>query len=230
MRKIRMTIGLLLILIGLIGGATAKVSAATTANTGVTGRVVDGKTAQPWVYGAEVVAIQTTITPGFLGTTTLAADGTFTINYSSSGTPTDDLNMCASVGGCVAPQNFANVQVLIVFTCDINTSNGTRSNYQTSNDSNCPLDPLGAATSPVLTGLPNNMEVQYTDTFVGTVRNLGDIDTNRGPTAVSLQTITAASTTNWLLILLPMLFIMTGGWLLVKRPTVARQPVTRQRS
>lgn len=222
MRKLRMIIGVLLILVGLIGGMVANVSAATTANTGVTGRVVDGKTAQPWRYGAEVVAIQTTITPGFLGTTTLNADGTFTINYSSTGTPTDDLNMCASVGGCVAPQDFANVQVLIVFTCDIESTN-TRPDYQTSNDTNCPLDPLGPDTTPVLTGLPNNMEVQYTDTFVGSVRNLGDIDTNRGPTAVSLQTITATSTTNWLLVLLSLLSIMTGGWLLVKRPALARQ-------
>jgi hypothetical protein len=215
MRKIRVIIGILLILIGLIGGMVANVSAATTANTGVTGRVVDGKTAQGWQYGAEVAVIE--VGTGVLGSANLGNDGSFTVTYG-----TDPLGLCS--GSCATPSNFAQIYVLINFTCDLNTSNGSRTTTPTlsSTDSNCPVNDTLAGGGQPLVGIPNNISLQTIDTGSG-VQNLGDIDTNRGPTAVSLQTITATSTNNWLLILLPLLSIMAGGWLLVKRPALARQ-------
>lgn len=215
MRKIRMIIGILLILVGLIGGMVANVSAATTANTGVTGRVVDGKTAQGWQYGAEVAVIE--VGAGVLGSTTLQNDGSFIVNYG-----TDPLSLCG--GSCATPSSFAQIFVLINFTCDLSTTNGTRTTTPTlsSDDLNCPVDTTLALSGPSLVGIPNNISLQTIDTGSG-MQNLGDIDTNRGPTAVSLQTITATSTTNWLLVLLSLLSIMTGGWLLVKRPALARQ-------
>ncbi|MFQ5399689.1 MAG: hypothetical protein ACE5E7_08840 [Anaerolineae bacterium] len=218
MKRISRFNGVALIIAGvlLIAMAITQMAvAAPGANTGVTGRVVDAKTVNPWVYGGEVVVIQTTGTNiGLKGSTFLASDGTFTVVYNS----TDDLNLCGNgigqMGPCSTADNFANIQILIAFTCDLNTGNGTRPNSASSNDANCPLTVGGIP----LSSLPNNMEYQLTDTFISGIRNVGDIDTNRGPTAVTLETISISNNEQFLvLIVVGTILIALGTFLTVRR-------------
>lgn len=191
-------IGIFLIIVGILMASFASVQPVAAANTGVMGQIVDGKTAQGWAYGAEILIIQISgATPGLKGSTYLAADGTFSVNYPTASNTgmTDDLGLCASMGNCLPVDNFSSLQVLIGFTCDFNTVNGTRPNETTSNDGNCPADQDLNANPVPLVGLPGNFEVSYTDTFSSVMRDLGDIDTNRGPTAITLKAISAENTT-----------------------------------
>lgn len=186
-------LGIFFVIIGFVMASFGAAQPVVAANTGVTGQVVDGKTAQGWGYGAEIMVIQTTGTDtGLKGTAILDANGNFTVSYGS----TDTLSLCSSMGGCTTADNFASMQVLISFTCEFDPT-FSRPNETTSNDSNCPINaaPGGSPALPPLVGLPGNFEIGYTDNFQSVIRNLGDIDTNRGPTAITLEAISAESTT-----------------------------------
>lgn len=184
-------LGIFLVIIGFVVASFASTQPVAAANTGVTGQVVDGKTAQGWGYGAEILVIQTTGTnTGLKGSAVLDANGNFTILYNV----TDTLGLCGSMGGCSLANNFASMQVLIGMTCEYDMSNGSRT-YNSGSDPNCPWSQTIGGSPVPLVGLPGNFEVGYTDNFSAVTRNLGNIDTNRGPTIINLEAISAESTT-----------------------------------
>jgi len=167
-----------------------ELQAAQTPITGLSGRLIDSRTLQPWVYGAEIQVVQTTGTnTGLKGSTvvTLGAtvpgdpsqsDGQWSITFGT----TDDLSLCAGGGGCTIGNEFATYQVQVNFTCNLNTTNGTRPAFDSSDDTNCPIQ----VDSVDMTGVPINFEFTVTDTATGSMVNLGDAETERGPTAVNL--------------------------------------------
>lgn len=219
-------IGIFIIVIGLlmVGFASIQsVTAAPEANTGIVGRIVDGKTAQPWGYGAEVIIIQTSGTNvGLKGSAVLAANGTFAITYPTATNTgmTDPLSLCGTgagqMGDCTTVENFATLQLMVTFRCDWNTGNGTRPMFNSSTDASCPLTPLGGGTT-ALVGLPGNFQYQYTDTFAAGTRDLGDFDTNRGPTAISLEAVHADSNTISPLAIAGIMVILFGTGLMIYR-------------
>jgi len=195
------------IVVAILVASLISVQPVAAANTSITAQIVDGKTAQGWKYGAEIIVVQITgANVGLKGSTRLDANGYFTINY-PSGTNTgmtDDLGLCGTgagqMGDCTPVSNWSSLQILISFTCDWELP-PYRQNYQNSTDGYCPvLVDLDGNPVP-LVGLPGNFEVSYTDTFSAVPRNLGNIDTNRGPTALELVdfSVTPQSSNNtWL--------------------------------
>ncbi len=181
------------------------------ADTGLSGRLIDSGTLQPWEYRAEIKVIQTSGTNiGLKGSTYVAADGTWSITFGS----TDGLNICG--GSCTPGEAYATYQVVVNFTCDLETANGTRPNYTTSTDPNCPLT---STSYGALTGLPTNFEVTVTDGASGGVQNMGDIETQRGPTAIQLENFSAQSASQWTLVLTGagLLALVAAGFAVARR-------------
>ena len=205
---VKMLAFLTIVLLGTTTPAHAEPEA-PAANSGVTGQIVDGGTAQPWLYGGEVAVIE--VNGGVLGSTNLSNDGSFTVTYG-----TDPLSLCT--GSCTTPTDFAEIYVLINFTCNLNTSDGERTATPlSSDDTTCPINDTLAGGGEPLTGLPNNINLQGVDTGTG-VQDLGDIDTNRGPTAVSLNTFSAnGQPTNWLPTAAALMLVSLMGVALIKR-------------
>ncbi len=157
-----------------------EITAAETPDTVLHGRIIDSKTLQPWLYGAEIRIIQTSGTnTGVKGSASVSlADGTWSITLGT----TDDLGICG--GNCTAGNNYAQYAVQVNFKCDIETTNtGSRPDYTSSTDANCPVTVSGTS----LTGLPSNFEVTVTDSASGGSVDLGDWETHRGPTAIVLS-------------------------------------------
>ncbi len=181
------------------------------ADTGLSGRLIDSKTLQPWKYGAEIKVIQTSGTNvGLKGSTFVSlADGTWSITFGT----TDDLSICG--GSCTAGEPYATYQVVVNFTCDLATANGTRPNYATTSDANCPITASGTP----LTGLPTNFEVTVTDGASGAIHNMGDIETQRGPTAIRLENFSAQSASQWTLVLAGagLLALVAAGFVVTRR-------------
>ncbi len=154
-----------------------------TPDTGLSGRLIDSKTLQPWAYGAEIQVVQVTgDNIGLKGSTYAASDGTWSITFAT----TDDLGLCG--GACTTGNEYAVYRVVVNFTCDLQTGNGTRPDYQTSDDGNCPITVGGTD----LTGLPINFETEITDAASGSMHNVGDMETGRGPTAIVLEDFSSA--------------------------------------
>lgn len=157
-----------------------EITAAETPDTELHGRIIDSKTLQPWKYGAEIRIIQTSgENTGLKGSTVVSlADGTWSITLGT----TDDLGICD--GNCTEGNNYAKYAVQVNFKCDIETTTtGSRPDYTSSTDANCPTTVDGTA----LTGLPSNFEVEVTDSASGGSVDLGDWETHRGPTAIVLS-------------------------------------------
>jgi hypothetical protein len=198
------------------------------ANTSITAQIVDGKTAQGWAYGAEIIVVQITGTNvGLKGSARLDANGYFTINYptgTNSGM-TDALGLCGTnpgqMGDCTPVNNWSSLQLLISFTCDWEPT-FYRQDYQNSTDGFCPVS-VDLNGNPVpLVGLPGNFEVSYTDTFSAVPRNLGNIDTNRGPTALELVdfSVTPQSSNNtWLpfVLLIGSVALVSGAVTIIRK-------------
>jgi len=155
-----------------------------TPDTGLSGTIIDSKTLQPWVHGAEIVVIQTSgVNVGMKANTFVAADGTWSVNFGT----TDTIELCS---GCTTGNEYATYQVKVNFKCDLQSAadgsgiigEGTRSSITVSDDDNCGVP---------LVGIPVNFEETVTDSASGGVIDVGDWETGRGPTAVSLQSITA---------------------------------------
>jgi len=159
-----------------------------TPDTGLSGTIIDSKTLQPWVHGAEIVVIQTSgVNVGMKANTFVAADGTWSVNFGT----TDTIELCS---GCTTGNEYATYQVKVNFKCDLQSAadgsgiigEGTRSSITVSDDDNCGVP---------LVGIPVNFEETVTDSASGGVIDVGDWETGRGPTAVSLQNVTADSNT-----------------------------------
>jgi len=180
-------------------------------DTGISGRLIDSGTLQPWMYGAEIKVIQTSGTNvGLKGSTYVSlADGTWSITFGS----TDGLGICG--GSCTGGEAYATYQVVVNFTCDLETVNGNRPNYTSSTDANCPTTVSGTP----LVGLPTNFEVTVTDGASGGIQALGDIETQRGPTAIQLENFSAQSASQWTLVLTGagLLALVAAGFAVTRR-------------
>jgi hypothetical protein len=190
---------------------THQIVGAETPDTGLTGRLVDSKTLQPWLYGAEIEVVQTNgVNVGPKGNTFVdLSDGTWTVDF---GGASDDINLCS--GSCTDGNEYATYQIRVRFTCNLNTANGTRPNATTSNDVNCPITQGGTD----LFGVPSNFEITVTDSASGTRIDIGDIETERGPTAVTLQNIgTQAGAAPWLAMATLLLLVGTAVVIMRRR-------------
>jgi LPXTG-motif cell wall-anchored protein len=217
MKKIAVLLVVILGLFGLVFANAPATNAAPDAYTGLSGRIIDSKTLEPWSYGAEVWVIQTTGTNvGLKGTTTVAADGTWSITFNS----TDDLNLCGSLGGCSAGNNFATYVVRVSFSCNLETANTNSRSAgppPSSTDPNCPADTDLNSTGPALTGLPQDFERSVTDAFQNIVYDVGDWETGRGPTAVSLQSFNTEGGANAMLPAVVGLLLLAGASFVIIR-------------
>lgn len=218
MKHTRKVVGFLIIFVGLIFATTSVYAEpeAPTAITAITGSVFDGKTGSPWQYGAEVAIISG---GAVVGNGVLDQNGHFSIVPGN-----DPFGLCG--GTCPTTIAFGSITAVIQFTCDIqvvNVNEETRSATLPiiSDDPNCPAaGPLPSGVGgPALVGLPSNI---LADSIVvnpsNTTFDFGTIDTNRGPTAVSLNTFSAANQpTSFLPAIAALLLITFGALLLVKR-------------
>ncbi|GAB4529684.1 MAG: hypothetical protein Fur0018_16440 [Anaerolineales bacterium] len=186
-----------------------QIKPADTPDTAISGRLIDSKTLQPWLYGAEIKIVQVTgDNIGLKGSTYVSlVDGTWSITFGT----TDGLNICG--GGCTPGNSYAQYQIVVNFTCDLETANGTRPNYTSSTDVSCPMTVGGTP----LVGLPTNFEVTVTDGASGGTHNVGDIETHRGPTAIVLEDFSAQSAAPWLLAAGALLALAAGGFAVARR-------------
>ncbi len=182
-----------------------------TACTSLSGRLIDSKTLQPWVYGAEIEVIQTSGTKtGLKGSKYASIASGSEGEWSITLGVTDELNLGSPATG----EPNAVYQIKINFTCDLETANGTRPDYQTTTDpTHCPITVNGTS----LTGLPTNFEITYTDDGTGGACNAGDIETRRGPTAIVLEDFSAQSSAPWVLGGAAILLLAAGGLALLRR-------------
>jgi hypothetical protein len=193
-----------------------QLTSAETPYTGLSGRLIDSKTLQPWGYGAEIQVVQTTgINTGVKGSTSVAADGTWQIDFGA----TDSLNLCPT-GGCTPGNNYATYRIFVNYTCNLQTANGTRPAFNSSTDPNCPVNaPLsgGFMVMNALVGLPINTEFTVTDAATGNLYDTGDFETERGPTAVTLQNFGLQSNATLLPLIVLSLALMAGATIFVAR-------------
>ncbi len=180
-----------------------EITAVETPDTGLSGRLIDSKTLQPWLYGAEIKVVQISgDNLGIKGSTYASlTDGTWSIEFDS----TDNLSLCS--GNCSAGNEYAQYQIVIHYKCDLATANGTRTDYQTSTDANCPTTVSGTA----LNGLPVRYEETVTDSASNGVVNVGDIETSRGPTALTLQSFAARSNASLVYLTVIPLMVVLGA-------------------
>jgi hypothetical protein len=194
-------------LIALMGGLVLTLLAvrSVAAFSGVSGTVVDGKTNSGWQYGAEVAAYQLNAPFGPLGSTILAANGSFVLTYG-----TDTLGICG--GPCIGPQHGAQIVLVINFRCDLNTGNGTRPDHTFSDDGNCPVSQtLGGSPVP-LEGLPGGISYFYfEDEGLTGLHNAGNLATNTGPTSITLRNFNAGASGGTPVLLVAMVFLLVGG-------------------
>lgn len=159
---------------------------APTPDTGLSGRIIDSKTLGAWAYGGEIKVQQTTGTNvGLKGTSYIANDGTWSVAFNS----TDELALCG--GSCSAGNENATYVVTVNFKCNLETTVGTRlttaDGTQFAADGHCPIAGM--------TAIPVQFQVTVIDGATGAIFDVGDWETGRGPTAVSLQNVTAGNNT-----------------------------------
>ncbi|HSH03800.1 MAG TPA: hypothetical protein VLL52_14895, partial [Anaerolineae bacterium] len=151
---------------------------------GVQGTLIDSIELDPWTFGAEVFVINLStgqlvandfIVPG------MASNGVFSLTYGE-----DSLGECANYGGCVAPNNFQTIRVIINFTCDLSETNGSRPTFDSSDDVNCPIN-NGARN---MVALPAPIELDYTE-LNGGIKQLSFVQTSTDPLAVVLRDASA---------------------------------------
>jgi hypothetical protein len=194
-------------LIALLGGLVLTLLAvrSVAAYSGVSGTVVDGKTNSGWQYGGEVAAYQLNAPFGPLGSTTLAANGSFALTYDD-----DPLGVCG--GPCVTAMNGAQIVLVINFRCDLNTVNGTRPNHTFSDDANCPVSQTLGDNPVPLVGLPGGISYFYFEN-AGTPGShvAGNLATNTGPTSITLRNFNAGAGGGTPVLLVAMVFLLVGG-------------------
>jgi hypothetical protein len=217
MKRDRVLVGLFLLLLA-VAAALQPVRAAPApmAYTGVTGTVVDVYGTEPWRFGAEVIAFQ--IVPGTgvraLGSAVLDQNGFFSISHGS----TDPLGLCPAWNpdlNCASPANDVTVYVLIDFNCELQTANGTRPDYETSDDLNCPTE-IG---DDQLVGLPTDLSLSYItdETHTGNY-DFGPVRINTGPLAITLHSIRVAGVAGMpLALVLAVILMGAGTWAVARR-------------
>jgi hypothetical protein len=206
-------LGIFLVIVGITLAGFSSAQPVGAANTGVTGRVLDGRTIQGWAYGAEILVLQTTgASIGVKGTATLDSSGYFTVIYGT----TDTLNLCFSMGGCSTADDFSKIVVQISFKCDHETLNtGVRKDKSNSTDPSCPVNEDLSGNPVPLYGLPGAMEIEFTDNYNAVTKDLGDIDANSSPTVITLEAISAESTTGISLLMIAAFVLILIGFSLI---------------
>jgi hypothetical protein len=198
-------------LIALMGGLVLTLLAvrSVAAFSGVSGTVVDGKTGDPWLYGAEVAAYQLNAPFGPLGSTILdLSNGSFNLVYN-----VDLLGICPPApAGCVPKEANAQIVLVVNFKCDLQSEpthdyGQTRPDASTPALPHCPVDgDLGP-----LVGLPGGISYFYKEDGGPDPHFAGNLVTNTGPTAIALRSASAGPGGGMPVLLIATVFLLVGG-------------------